>query len=237
MRWVPDRTGRFPQRPHYDPQELDAECESVIMSFLGIHRKDVSFPVTTNELTLLLERESGDVDLYADLSKEGDDVEGVTDFLPGSKPRVRIDKRLSEQAWRENRLRTTITHEFGHVKFHDFLWAAAAQQLTFLDIRESTPKCRRESMLNANQTDWMEWQAGHISGALLMPVTPLRKLVGGFLSENDLHAPIPACSVQGLSLTERVQQAFQVSQDAARVRLAKLGVVVDQVHVTANLSF
>jgi hypothetical protein len=26
MRWVTDRTGRFPQRPHYEPEELDAAC-------------------------------------------------------------------------------------------------------------------------------------------------------------------------------------------------------------------
>ncbi len=50
-------------------------------------------------------------------------MEGVTDFCPGEKPTVRIAHQLSEEPRRENRLRTTLTHEYGHVKFHAFLWA------------------------------------------------------------------------------------------------------------------
>src|SRR5437773_1779928 len=34
MKWVTDTTGRFPRRPHYLPDELDAECEHIISSFL-----------------------------------------------------------------------------------------------------------------------------------------------------------------------------------------------------------
>ena len=34
VKYVPDRTGRFSQRPHYEPKELDRECENLIASFL-----------------------------------------------------------------------------------------------------------------------------------------------------------------------------------------------------------
>jgi hypothetical protein len=29
VKYVPDRTGRFSQRPHYEPKELDRECENI----------------------------------------------------------------------------------------------------------------------------------------------------------------------------------------------------------------
>ena len=32
--YVKDRTSRFPQRPHYEPVELDQECEHIIIKFL-----------------------------------------------------------------------------------------------------------------------------------------------------------------------------------------------------------
>lgn len=34
MKWVRDKTGRFPQRPHYLPAEIDDECERQIRAFL-----------------------------------------------------------------------------------------------------------------------------------------------------------------------------------------------------------
>ncbi len=237
MKWVPDKTGRFAERPHYDPKELDAECEGIVTAFLGKRYSIVAYPIKTDDLTVLIEQHVSDLDLYADLTAEGDDVEGVTEFLSGAKPRVRIDKRLSEQSWRENRLRTTVTHELGHVKFHSFLWAGAAKQLALLPKAKSAepPKCKRESILNASQTDWMEWQAGFVSGAVLMPASAVRKLVGAFLTSNGLHAPVGAETPQGLALIEQVQKAFQTSQDAARVRLLKLGLAMDSASAAPSL--
>ena len=34
MRWIPDPTGRFPLRPHYQKAELDRLCEARIDAFL-----------------------------------------------------------------------------------------------------------------------------------------------------------------------------------------------------------
>src|SRR6185436_17780598 len=95
VRYVPDKTGRFRLRPHYDPTELDHECEDIISSFMCEVCGEFSLPIPTDVLTKLIERDSQDLDLYADLSEEGNDVEGVTDFRPGSKPIVRISASLS----------------------------------------------------------------------------------------------------------------------------------------------
>ena len=57
VKYVPDRTGRFAQRPHFNPEELDRECESIIHNFLKENHGEVKFPVSTDDLTHLIERQ------------------------------------------------------------------------------------------------------------------------------------------------------------------------------------
>jgi len=33
IRWLPDRTGRFSTRPHFDLNEIDRRCERVVEQF------------------------------------------------------------------------------------------------------------------------------------------------------------------------------------------------------------
>ena len=84
MRYVRDTTGRFSQRPHYEPAELDKECERVLTAFFGGH---IPLPIATEDLARLIERDTSDFDPGSDLSRYGSDVEGVTEFRPGRKPR------------------------------------------------------------------------------------------------------------------------------------------------------
>src|SRR5208282_4225053 len=118
VKYVRDNTGRFSERPYYKFEELDRECEDIITRFLKERHGKVEYPVTTEDLTLLIESDTNDFDPYADLSGYGSDVEGLTEFRPGGKPNVKIAERLSNDERRENRLRTTLTHEYGHVRFH-----------------------------------------------------------------------------------------------------------------------
>ena len=227
VKWVRDITGRFPQRPHFEPAELDQESEATIASFLKQRHGTVAFPVTTDDLTVLLEQETADFDLYADLSDQGDDVEGVTDFRPSSKPVVRISRELSDDPKRENRLRTTLTHELGHVKFHSFLWALERLPLRGLP-GEGSPRCKRDSILAAGLNDWMEWQAGYASGAFLMPISRLREVVKELREEAGTLAELSLDTPSGWEIIQRVQASFTVSAEAARVRLLKCGYVVEQ---------
>ena len=226
MRWIRDLTGRFPERPFYELEELDQECEGITEAFLQARRGIISYPITTDDLTVLIEREVADLDLYAELA-EG--VEGVTEFLPDARPNVRIMRALSEQPWRENRLRTTLAHELGHVKFHAVLlrFHGATQLSLFGGAATPTSwQCQRDAVLGASSTDWVEWQAGYASGALLMPITPVRRVVGLALERQDCFGPVAVASPVGQELIAAVQRAFQVSGDAARVRLEQLGHLV-----------
>ena len=229
---VRDKTGRFGHRPHYKPEEIDVECENIITAFLRDLIGEVRFPIVTDDLTKLIEQDVADLDLYADLSQFGPDVEGVTEFRSGRKPRVKIAQELSEDAYRENRLRTTLTHEYGHVRFHTYLWDLEALQgdLFRKQGQSEVGICKRDTMLRAPQTDWMEWQAGYVCGALLMPVSYVKGLVRSYLEQHDLFSPVHATSHHGQALTALMIDTFQVSHDAARVRLAKLGFIEEFDH-------
>lgn len=229
MRWVKDRTGRFSQRPHYLPQELDTECENLVCDFLRSRHQNVRYPISTDDLTVLLETLTDDLDLYSDLSQEECEVEGVTDFFRGRRPRVRISKRLSSDPRLINRFRTTLTHELGHVKFHAFMFDGPSTGSLFPgESPELSNKCKRENMLQASQTDWMEWQAGFSCSAFLMPASPLREAIRCFMDErNAAIARFAVGSPEGEALTNAIVSQFQVSRDAARVRLVQRGALVD----------
>jgi hypothetical protein len=92
VKYVPDRTGRFSQRPHYEPKELDRACETIIAGFLKERHGAAKYPVSTDDLTVLIERDAESLDQFADLSGYGRNVEGLTHFQPGRKPRVKIGR-------------------------------------------------------------------------------------------------------------------------------------------------
>jgi hypothetical protein len=227
VKFVRDTTGRFSQRPHYEPQELDRECEAIITKFLKDKYGKVEFPISTDDLTVLIERDTSDFDPYADLSAYGSEVEGVTEFQPKGKPAVKIAAALANDSRRKNRLRTTLTHEYGHVHFHAYLWQIEPPTADLLQQRPNANKqiCKRDGILNAAPADWMEWQAGYISGALLMPASFLRKSVAAYLDAHGLFGVVGTGGPHGQALIERAQQEFQVSADAARVRLLKLNIL------------
>ena len=223
VKWFKDKTGRFPERPHYEASELDMECEHLVSTFLKNHKGKVEYPLTTDDLTLLVEHHVKVLDVYADLSADGLDVEGVTRFAVREKPIIEISETLSTAEHRSNRFRTTLAHELGHAKFHDHVFQAKfSSGNLFSSVRDERIVCKRDSMLEAPQVDWMEWQAGYASGAYLMPKSAVTALVRALVPAD---APIPPWSTDselGRRLIRKVMSDFEVSEDAARVRLIKL---------------
>jgi hypothetical protein len=228
MKWVPDKTGRFAKRPHYLPDDLDTECEGIICAFLQQKYGKVEFPVKTDDLTVLIEQKA-DLDSYADLSAEEGDVQGVTEFAPGKRPVVRISDTL-QAPYLENRLRTTLTHEWGHVHLHQFMFEVETKPRSLFgeDQQSVINKCKRDNIVGASETDWMEWQAGYVCGAILMPASPLIDTVQAFRRDNGLTlSNLALNSDAGQRLIDAVSARFQTSKDAARVRLLKKRVLTD----------
>ena len=228
--YVRDLTGRFHQRPHYEAAELDRECEKLITTFLTKTRGHVKYPVDTEDLKNLIETKAETLDVYANLAELGPNVEGVTEFRPGKKPRVFIADRLTEDDRRENRLRTTLTHEFGHVHFHTYLWDLEPARSPLLTRPRTAPEkivCKRDTILDAKVADWMEWQAGYVCGAILMPKTAVTALCLEHAEAHGRYGPAQIGTPGGHDLVSAVRDHFRVSEDAARIRLLKLQLLSD----------
>ena len=231
MKWIRDPTGRFPERPYYPQEALDGLSEEWVVAFLVERYGKAEFPVSTEDLTVMIECDTSDLDQYADLSDEGDEgeeVQGLTLFFPDRKPMVKIAQELAGSGRREYRLRTTLTHELAHVKLHARLWPFDRPRL-FPDAEEAPgPRCKRPGDIRRFGTDWMEWQAGYVSGAILMPITKLQQLVQITFDVWGVFGSVPTASLKGADLIAKVADQFGVSNDAARVRLAQLGYLTDK---------
>lgn len=239
MKWVKDKTGRFSQRPHYLPDEMDDECERAVREFLTTRYGKVEFPIKTDDLTVLIEQKAN-LDSYADLSSEPGEVEGATEFTPGKRPLVKISSVLSAPNM-ENRLRTTLTHEYGHVHFHQFMFDDLCKQplsLFAVPAQALTNKCHRNNMIGASERDWMEWQAGYACGAILMPAGALLETVKRFREEKKIpYTNLTLVSEYGQQLITLVTSTFQTSRDATRVRLVKRGIATDGAGVNTTELF
>ena len=112
----------------------------------------MAFPVSTDDLTVLLEQEVDDLDNGCVLK---DGVDGLTDFLPRRKPQVKSASRLQAPNY-ENRLRTTLTHEYGHVLLHGFLFASddGLGRLFEGEPRETRNTCHRDAIDALAATGW-----------------------------------------------------------------------------------
>jgi hypothetical protein len=212
------------RRPHYDPTEMDAECERIIREFLMKKYGKIKFPISTSDLGVLIESFVEDLDMGADLAEEEGDVEGVTEFTRGKLPTVKISRALVGDPSMENRLRTTLTHEFSHVTFHRFMFEVESKPRFLFDDPgvevQETAKCKRANIFGAAAADWMEWQAGYGCGAFLMPIRSLIETVQEFRQSPSIPAgALSLISEEGQDLLHTVAGAFQVSRDAARVRL------------------
>jgi hypothetical protein len=221
VKYVRDTLHGFSERPHYEPAELDGMFEKIVVDFLRQKHGKAQFPISTEDITVLIERDVSDLDQYADLSHYGSNVEGVTEFVRKTKPKVAISKNIHRF---ENRLRTTLTHEYGHVILHGYLFADAERRFGLLPGQKANAiYCKRDGILGAKKTDWMEWQAGYVSGAALMPRGYVRNVVADIQKARNIYGPVAPASDNGAALINAVMKGFSVSREAATVRLKILG--------------
>ncbi|SKA41279.1 protein of unknown function [Enhydrobacter aerosaccus] len=221
MRSVPDDMHGFGERPHYEPRELDNIFEKIVTDFLRKKYGYVEFPISTGDLTTLIEVYVADLDQYADLSGYGTNVEGATVFARSGKPKVLISALAHKF---ENRLRITLAHEFGHVHLHAYLFGLLDRQMQLGASKQNANAiaCRSDTIVSARKVDWREWQAGYASGAMLMPKSHLQRVVGEVQRRQGIFGAVAATSHNGQLLIESVVENFTVSRDAARVRLSVL---------------
>ncbi len=213
MKWVDDPSGRFPARPFYEATELDALGARLAGEGARGRAWRAPGPLDTDALLVLVEAHVGDLDLYADLETEfGRRVEAMTEFRPGEAPVVRVERRLALDPRWHPRLRFTLAHELGHVVLHRDLWERRFAQLALLPGAPSAAAHSTEPRGNG-RVDWLEWQAGHLAAALLMPAPAFA----------GLGRPPFAGTPEGDRLVDAVARAFGVSVEAAEARVRQLG--------------
>lgn len=226
MRWTNDETGRFTKRPWYESGEIDEVCEGVVSEFLQETRGNIGYPISTEELTVLIERHTSEFDQFADLSAIGGKVQGITIFIDGERPIVRIDQHLQgDLPWHQNRFRTTVAHELGHVVFHRELAKLRVGARNGTPTESSLCHCDEDNIIGTGGVDWMEWQAGYASGAFLMPQSHLLGLITRWRGEWHCSSGNPPRLAARHDLVSQVKRTYGVSKAAAEVRLRQLGVL------------
>jgi hypothetical protein len=222
VKYVPDNMHGFGERPHYEPRELDRTFETIVVDFVRKKYGKVEFPLSTDDLTTLIEAHVADLDQYADLTGYGINIEGATLFARSGKPKVLISTLVHKH---ENRLRTTLAHEFVHVHLHAYLFGLLDGQMRLAGAKQpgTAIACRSDTIISARKVDWREWQAGYGSGAMLMPKSHLQRVVGDIQRKQNIFGAVVATSPNGQLLVDGVVENFAVSRDAARVRLSVLG--------------
>ena len=176
---------------------------------------------------------------YAELDPE---VLGVTEFIAGERPRIRINQDLTNSALDEDetplgilgRWRATLAHEASHVILHSSLFVHNENQLSLFAAegqRElASPRLFRSlkrdvSFANLG-SDWREIQANKGMAALLMPKVVFLQACNGEAERNPFTAwPLRPDHFEVRALVVRLSELFQVSRQAAAIRLETLDVL------------
>jgi hypothetical protein len=170
------------------------------------------------------------LDQYAELPA---DVLGLTEFLPGKAPAVRINADLTGSAmdadWCppgvEGRWRATLAHEAAHVVLHRTLFDVDLNQGSLFaaepTAHESSRlhRClKRDVAHRTTPADWREVQANRGMAALLMPRAVFKRAARhlGAGSGGDVD-----------SATRALAELFGVSRQATTIRLRTLGFIRD----------
>ena len=176
------------------------------------------------------------LDIYARLDP---DVLGVTDFRRNTNPLVSVNAGLTSEVegagvspGLRGRWRATLAHEASHVILHRILFEVPFEQGELFSIlpesRPSLFRClARDVSFRGTNSDWKEVQANMGMAALLMPAevfSDVVRLLVGARTYNSLTTQIPdANSVEHRDFVAELSRRFEVSQQAARIRLVTLG--------------
>lgn len=181
------------------------------------------------------------LDIYAPL--DGDEL-GATYFARGRRPSVMVSKDLTRRAEADDaavgivgRWRATLAHEAAHVILHRNLYEQPPEQRAFRfydddGVDPTLMRCLERNITFRIATyDWREYQANQGMAALLMPGSLFsevtQNIVGADYAE-DLPFQIPSTDSRDFwGLLRELSCRFEVSQEAARIRLEVLGLTRD----------
>lgn len=160
-------------------------------------------------------------------------------IIPVSAKTVLIDNLLLKQH-QKGRYRFTLGHEASHWVLHRDKYLEKKQQTCLFKVDEvlSSVKCRATDIENTSECrtittdhDLMEWQADHMASALLMPKRTFLLAVHEILEQGGIHEERIPSGIWDMiirTVTFKIAEIFQVSQQAARIRFDQLGIIGDE---------
>jgi hypothetical protein len=174
------------------------------------------------------------LDRHADLPA---DVLGVTHFERTRPPRVEINRDLTGSALDDDdpapgmvgRWRATLAHEAAHVLLHRILFDVDDMQRGL--FREQSPtrvggnlmRCLKRDLTFRRVSDWREIQANRGMAALLMPRTLF--IAAARVVLDVAGGAVTAGSPKHAALVQDLAGTFNVSRQAASIRLETLGIL------------
>lgn len=223
-RWLADGTRRFARRPVFGTDDIETAAANLSTDYYATRGQEPQTAWSDDDLERLVDAITSEYDSACDLSFIDFDVEGATQFSFINDPVVMIERRLATEQFRRRR-RMTIAHEIGHVVVHRMLFQPSAAEMMelFTDLEGAAPVyCFREGI--ARGDDWMEWQASYFAAALLMPRGDVLSSLGDHFSNREVLS-FPPSSRQAKTAIEIISTAYDVSADAAKVRLIEMRVI------------
>ena len=134
---------------------------------------------------------------------------------------MRVARQLFFDRSQNNHLRFVLAHEFAHARFHGAAWRR--RWMRDGDVL----RCSANRMLTLDVGyDWWEWQADFLGASTLMPKSQVWSVLEAYCHANGLNS-IPKDSHHAHNLTQRAAELFEVSYEAAYIRLCQLGYVID----------
>lgn len=231
MRWSRDALGR--DRIWYSIDEIE--------SIMDDEARKAGLTPTADQpavnLEAFLERHvEAALDQHAKLPV---DVLGQTVFEPGSPVRVEINADLSGALddggglSDVGRWRATLAHEAAHIVLHRVLFEVPLSQGRLFDEEaagsQTLMRCLKRNVApGRGGSDWREVQANQGMAALLMPRRLFASVAAVERAALALPAfPLAAGSIDADRLIRRVATRFDVSRQAAEIRLRTLGLTAD----------
>jgi hypothetical protein len=174
------------------------------------------------------------LDQHADL---GADVLGMTEFERGRSPKISINRDLSGAAadlgdalsGKMGRWRATLAHEAAHVLLHRILYEFDDRQTELFssEIKVAAKplmRClKRGVAFRGGGSDWREVQANKGMAALLMPKAIFHEVTRRLISEGGIGQLAQLDDEEASKVVRVLANHFQVSKQAARIRLSTLG--------------
>lgn len=234
MKWYRSADGE--QRIWY----TETEIEQIVEDELARAQLTPRSATPVADLEAFIESHlDADLDQYADLPA---DVLGLTRFEPGSRPVVLINAELTSVAdeaepgsGARGRFRATMAHEAAHVFLHRYLFDPVLNQDTLFEMPPTSGqrpagglmRCLKRDVGMTARSDWREVQANRGMAALLMPRAVFRRLAFRVVADAGLGPRLRTGSAAADALAGRLAEVFEVSKQAASIRLETMGILAD----------